>query len=480
MNSESWIGRTAQQIAEAVRRGEAAPRRVVQQHLDRIERLNSQLGAFRKVRHEEALAEADALAARPDLGELPLAGVPVAIKDNVAVAGEQTRNGSSASSEATNESDHPVVARLRAAGAIVVGLANVPELCLMPMSDSVYGIARNPWNRQTTAGGSSGGSATAVSAALVPIAHGNDGLGSIRIPASLCGLVGIKPGAGVVPPLLNEDGSVPWYGLSENGPLATTVRDAALALSVMADDPKLAELDEADSNGAASNGADSKGAGSMGAGSKTVRVGVSVRPTQLGLPIDQRCEAAVIETGDLLATFGHTVSRHTTRYPMWLGPAALRTWYSCAHEDARKLDHSKLDRSTRQMAAIGGVLNAAHFGGGGARERWRSGAADAFFGDVDVLVLPAVAVPPPFARRYGERAAVRNTITSVRVGQLLGPWNIAGWPAMSVPAGVHDPGGWPLGVQLVARPGGEQRLLALAAQLETARPWPRHAPEYAV
>ncbi|HZP55114.1 amidase [Actinocrinis sp.] len=475
MDSESWIGRSAQQIADAVRRGEAQPRRVVQQHLDRIERLNPQLGAFRKVRHEEALAEADALAARSDLGELPLAGVPVAIKDNVPVAGEQTRNGSSASSEATNESDHPVVARLRAAGAIVVGLTNVPELCLMPMSDSVYGIARNPWNRQTTSGGSSGGSATAVSAALVPIAHGNDGLGSIRIPASLCGLVGIKPGAGVVPPLLNEDGSVPWYGLSENGPLATTVRDAALALSVMADDPELAELDDA-----ASNGADSSGLDSKGADSKTVRVGVSVRPTQLGLPIDHRCEAAVIETGDLLASVGHTVSRHTARYPMWLGPAALRTWFSCAHEDARKLDHTKLDRSTRQMAAIGRVLNAAHFGGGGARERWRSGAADAFLGDVDVLVLPAVAVPPPFARRYGERAAVRNAITSVLVGQLLGPWNIAGWPAMNVPAGVHDPGGWPLGVQLVARPGGEQRLLALAAQLEAARPWARHAPEYAV
>lgn len=465
MDSENWIGRSAQQIADAVRRGEVEPRRVVQQHLDRIERLNPQLGAFRKVRHEEALAEADALAARPDLSELPLAGVPIAIKDNVAVTGEQTRNGSSASPEAVNESDHPVVARLRAAGAIVVGLTNVPELCLMPMSDSVYGIARNPWNRQMTSGGSSGGSATAVSAALVPVAHGNDGLGSIRIPASFCGLVGIKPGAGVAPPLLDEDGRVGWYGLAENGSLATTVRDAALALSVMAADPQLAELDDA-----ASNGADAK----------TVRVGVSVRATQLGLPIDMRCGAAAIETGDLLATFGHTVSRHTARYPMWLGPAALRTWYSCAHEDARKLDATKLDRSTRQMVAIGRALNAAHFGGAGARQRWRGGGAEAFFGDVDVLVLPAVPTPPPSAHRYGERAAVRNTITSVLVGQLFGPWNIAGWPAMNVPAGVHDPGGWPLGVQLVARPGGEQRLLALAAQLEAARPWARHAPEYAV
>lgn len=457
MDSESWIGRGAQQIAAAVRSGQAEPRRIVQQHLERIERLNPQLGAFRQVRREEAPAEADALAARADLAALPLAGVPIAVKDNVAVTGEQTRNGSAASPTATNSADHPVVARLRAAGAIVVGLTNVPELCLTPMTDSVYGIARNPWNRQSTPGGSSGGSAAAVSAALVPIAHGTDGLGSIRIPASLCGLAGIKPGAGVVPPNLDADGRPEWFGMSENGPLATSVGDAALALSVMADDPALMQLDD------------------PGA----VRIGLSVRSTQFGLPIDHRCEAAVVATGDLLATSGHTVRRHTTRYPMWLGPAALRTWYSCAYRDARTLDTAKLDRSTRQMVGIGRALNAAHFGGAGARKRWRDGGAEAFFGDVDVLVLPAVPVPPPFAHRYGERAIVRNTLTSVLVGQLFGPWNIAGWPAMNVPAGVHDAGGWPIGVQLVARPGGERLLLALAAQIESARPWARHAPEYA-
>lgn len=472
MDSESWIGRSAQQIADAVRRGDAQPRWVVQQHLERIERLNPQLGAFRKIRHEEALAEADALAARSDLGRLPLAGVPVAVKDNVAVAGEQTRNGSAASSEAVNDSDHPVVARLRAAGAIVVGLTNVPELCLTPMTDSVYGIARNPWNRQSTPGGSSGGSAAAVAAALVPIAHGNDGLGSIRIPACFCGLVGIKPGAGVVPAVLNEDGSPSWHGLSENGPLATTVQDAALALSVMADDPQLAELDEAVVDEAAVQEA--------AVSEKRVRVGVSVRSAQLGLPIDHRCAAAANATADLLGTFGHAIRPHTARYPMWLGPAVLRTWFSCAHQDARTLDSAKLDRSTRQMAGLGRALNAAHFGGAGARKRWRDGGgAEAFFGDVDVLVLPAVPVPPPFARRYGERAAVRNTITSVMVAQLFGPWNIAGWPAMNVPAGVHDAGGWPIGVQLIARPGGERLLLSLAAQIEAARPWARHAPEYA-
>ncbi|MBS2963384.1 amidase [Actinocrinis puniceicyclus] len=456
---DTWIGRSAQQIADAVRAGRAKPRDVALEHLERIERLNARLCAFRVIRREAALAEADALAARPDLAALPLAGVPIAIKDNVAVAGEQTRNGSAASAESVNAADHPIVARLRAAGAIVVGLTNVPELCLMPMTDSVHGIARNPWDRQRTPGGSSGGSAAAVAAALVPIAHGNDGLGSIRIPASLCGLVGIKPGTGVVPAVLGGDGRPGWYGLSENGPLATTVRDAALALGVMADDPQLARLDEA----------------------QGIRVALSVQPTQAGLPIGGESRAAVLDTGSLLSELGrgHLVSRHAARYPVWLGPAVLRTWYSCAHLDARALDRAKLDRSTRGMAAAGRALEAARLGGGGSRARWRDGAADRFFGDHDVLVLPSVPVRAPLARRYGERPAARNTVTGVMVGHLCGPWNVAGWPAMNVPAGIGA-SGLPVGVQLVARPGGERVLLSLAAQIEAARPWPRHAPEYAV
>jgi amidase len=455
-NVDTWIGRSAAQIAEAVRTGGAEPRAVVQQHLDRIERLNPQLGAFRRIRHGEALAEADAVAARPDLARLPLAGVPVAIKDNVEVIGEQLRNGSAAFPADVQDTDHPVVARLREAGAVVVGVTNVPELCLTPMTDSVYGIARNPWNRDRTPGGSSGGSAATVSAALVPLAHGNDGLGSIRIPAACCGLVGIKPGAGVVPPSIT--GEPAWYGLSENGPLATTVHDAALGLSVMAGDPGLAQLDDPG----------------------VLRIGVSVRPALAGLPIDPRSVAATVETGELLEGRGHKVSPHAGRYPAWLGPGTLRTWYSCAYKDALGLDRTKLDRRTRRMAATGRVLETLHFGGGGVRDRWRGGAADDFFGDIDVLLLPSLATIPPPARRYGDRGAIINTFISVRAAALYGAWNIAGWPAMNVPAGVHDVAGTPLSIQLVARPGGERLLLELAAQIEAARPWQRHAPEYRI
>ncbi len=444
---------TASEIASAVRAGELRPTEVVRDHLERITRLDPELGAFRAVRAEHALAEAAKLESRADLADLPLAGVPVAIKDNVEVTGEQMRNGSAATDEAPCTQDHPVVARLRAAGAVVVGLTNVPELCLPPMTDSVYGISRNPWDRGRTPGGSSGGSAAAVAAGLVPFAHGNDGLGSIRIPAACCGLVGIKPGTGVVP--VSIDGKPVWDGLSENGPLATTVHDAALALSVMAGDADLAALDQPG----------------------TLRIGVSVRHAQVGLPVDPQFIAATEAVAAAFSDLGHTVTPHTTGYPAWLGSGAVRSWFSFASETAKPLDRSRLDRRTKQMAAIGGSLQVLHLGGAGSRAKWRSGAAENFFGSIDVLLLPALSQPPAAAVRWGLRGAVPNTLTSLKVAGLFAPWNIAGWPAMSIPAGV-DTRGLPIGVQLVARPGNEHTLLNLAAQLEAARPWPRLAPGY--
>jgi amidase len=444
---------TAAQIAAAVRAGEARPQDVVRTFLARIEEFDPKLGAFRAVRSSLALDEAAAVAARADLAELPLAGVPVAIKDNVEVAGEFTGNGTAAGSVVAAASDHPVVARLRAAGAVVVGVTNVPELCLTPMSDSVYGIPRNPWRVSRTPGGSSGGSAAAVAAGLVPLAHGNDGLGSLRIPAACCGLVGIKPGRGVVPPSI--DGSPVWDGLSEHGPLATTVQDAALCLSVMADDPGLAAL------------------GTPG----KLRIGLSLQQAQVGLPIDRRYVAATTAVSVALESCGHTVLAHRRRYPSWEGTGALRSWYSFAWAGAQSLalDRARMDRRTRRMAAVGHRLEALHADGRRARAKWRAGAADEFFGDVDVLLAPSVCQPAPSSARWGSRGLVRNTVASLRVAALLSAWNIAGWPAMNVPAGV-DGQGLPIGVQLVARPGGERVLLELAAQLEAVRPWRRHAP----
>ncbi|NBH12540.1 amidase family protein, partial [Amycolatopsis sp. SID8362] len=171
---------TAVEIAASVRAGTLDPVRVTQEALDRIAAADGVVGAFRRVRAEEALKEAAAVAARADLASLPLAGVPVAVKDVTEIEGEFASHGSLAGPSSPATADGLVATRLRAAGAVLVGLTRVPELCVWPMSDTPDGIARNPWDPTYASGGSSGGSAAAVAAGLVPLAHGTDGMGSVR------------------------------------------------------------------------------------------------------------------------------------------------------------------------------------------------------------------------------------------------------------------------------------------------------------
>ncbi|MBO0868992.1 MAG: amidase, partial [Micromonosporaceae bacterium] len=218
----TWVGATAKQIARAVRRGDTSATQVLADHLDAIRRDESAVNAFRVLR-AEAVAEAEAVDEQEDLANLPLAGVPVAVKENTPVAGLPTWHGSAAAAGPVAETDHEVVRRLRGAGAVVVATSRMPELGLWGFTDDETAITRNPWRLDRTPGGSSGGAAAAVAAGLVPIAHGNDGLGSVRNPAACCGLVGIKPGHGVVPAQLPVED---WFGLVEHGILATTVADA--------------------------------------------------------------------------------------------------------------------------------------------------------------------------------------------------------------------------------------------------------------
>ena len=228
-----WVGETAVGIAAAVRAGRVTPAEVLEEHLERIAALDGRLGAFALLRTEAVRAEARALGDRGDLEGLPLAGVPVAIKDNVGLAGTPTRNGSAATSPEPAAADDELVRRLREAGALLVGKTSVPELCLWPFTESeAFGGCRNPWSLDHTPGGSSGGSAAAVASGMVPVALAADGAGSIRMPASNCGLVGIKPGHGVVP--FPPDGLSTWSRMNEFGPLATTVADLGLALDVLA------------------------------------------------------------------------------------------------------------------------------------------------------------------------------------------------------------------------------------------------------
>jgi amidase len=443
---------TATDIAAGVRSGALSALDVTEAALQRIAQQDRAIGAFEVVRAERALAEAEAVARRSDLSELPLAGVPIAVKDNVPVEGEPMRNGSIATPAHPQDADHPVVARLRAAGAVVVGITRVPELCVFGATDCASGITRNPWDAGRTAGGSSGGSAAAVASGLVPVAHAADGMGSIRIPAASCGLVGLKPGRGLVPAQLGPND---WYGMAENGPLATTVADAALVLSVMADQPGLAEVREPD---------------------RLLRVAASTKPPIVGVRPDVEHERAVVRTVRLLAGAGHRVERSDPPYPANPLPLLAR-WVGGTSHDAQGLERSQLDRAVRFHAALGDVVRRGQLVHDRDRDRFRSRLAE-FFTHQDVLVTPTLAAPPIAAARWGERSWARVFAANARYAPYAAPWNFAGYPALSVPAGVHPRTGTPLAVQLVAPDGGEQLLLGLAALLERLAPWERLAPAY--
>lgn len=442
-----WAGRTAVEMSEAVRRKEATPREVVADHLARIAEVNGRVGAFRVVRAAAALEEADAVGARPDLARLPLAGVPVAVKDNLPVRGESTRNGSASTPATPAAEDHVTVARLRAAGAVVVGLTHVPELCVFGTTDGVHGIARNPWDPSRTAGGSSGGSAAAVAAGLVPIALGNDGMGSLRIPAAHCGLIGLKPGTGRVP--LDLGGG--WFGMSENGPLATTAADARLMFSVLADEP-VTDFGEGASNG--------KGSG--------LDIAFSTRSPITGVRVGAAYAGLARQAARALAGAGHRLTTAHPPYPLSFGTTVLARWTGGTAQDAQGLDPRLLAPRTRRHAAIGrlagrlGMLRTDHRAALNQR-------LDPFFEKYDVLVTPALARPGPAADAWHERGWLANVLVNTACSPMTPPWNLSGRPALAVPFG-SLPSGLPGSVQLVGRPGSEHQLLDLAAQLEQLHP----------
>jgi amidase len=438
-----WAGQTATEIAAAVRGGTVTAAEVVSAHLALVAARDADVGAFVRVRAGAAAREAEAVDARPDVADLPLAGVPVSIKDLIEVRGEPMRVGSAATPRGPREKDHPLVARLRGAGAVVVGLTNLPELAIYPFTDSAYGVTRNPWDVSRTAGGSSGGAAASVAAGMVPLAHGTDGLGSIRIPAAACGLFGIKPSPDLLP------GSGGWFGLSESGPLATTVADAALMLGVLA---------------GRSYSLDSPG---------SLRVAVSDRAPGPGIAVHQQCLDAVRESAGLLSKLGHAVTETDPPYPGWLTPLLLSYWLACPAADAGP-NVADMEARTRQHVKAGRQILRTRPPRPADRERLRA-ALVPFWDQHDVLIMPTLAQPCPPARRYGNLSWPRSVATALRFSPMTSVWNLAGYPAATVPVPAD---GLPGAVQLVTRPGREDLLLSLAAQLEMARPWPRHAPGY--
>ncbi len=492
---------TASEIAAAVRAKRLAPREAVAASLARIEALDARVGAFRFVRTARALAEADALLDRPDLDRLPLAGVPVAIKDNLPVRGESTRTGSAATSPVPASEDHETVARLRAAGAIVVGLTHVPELCVFGTTDGVHGVSRNPWDLTRTAGGSSGGSAAAVAAGMVPIALGNDGMGSLRIPAANCGVIGLKPGHGRVPAGIG-DGD--WYGMSENGPLATTTEDARLMFAVLAGERATGPIgtETTEGTGTAATGPAGAAAtgrtggegtgftGTVAAGrtgtepiglpdTTSLRLAASVRSPLAGTPVARPYADAVRAAVRLLVDAGHTVRHDDPPYPLSLSTTVLARWTGGTAKDAAGLDPRLLAPRTRRHAAAGRLFARTPLLRTDHRERLRERLTP-FFTEYDVLLMPALARRAPEAAPWHERGWLRNVLVNTAYAPTTPPWNLAGWPALTLPLGALPGTAAPCAVQLVTRPGGEERLLALAARIEALKPWERTAARHLV
>jgi amidase len=453
---EHHVGRPATELAAAVREGRVSALTVVGAHLDQLAAVEHRLGAFVSVRRRAVLADAAAVDAHPERADLPLAGVPVAIKDVVDIAGESTRLGSRATSPLPATEDEPIVARLRAAGAVVIGKTRCPELSIWGTSEHHAGTAVSPWDPTRSAGGSSGGSGAAVAAGVVPAALASDGLGSVRIPAAANGCVGLKPGAGVLP--VHVEGEPHWFGMSRFGPIATTVRDVALLLDVMA-------------------GTD--GHRDVARLTTSLRVAVSWKAPLASTTVARPWVEAAIEAGRLLGHAGHEVRRADPPYDTAMAVAITARWLQGAVRDVEllDLDHEHLQARTRGHVAAGERMASTMPVHGSQAERWRRRVLP-FLEEHDVLVVPTFARVQPAAHPWHHRPWLANVVANLTSYPFTSPWNLADVPAAAVP--LWQDRGRPLSVQVIAGPGREDLVLAVAAQLEALAPWTRQAPGWGV
>jgi amidase len=424
-------------------------------YLDRIARLDRELRSYRVVLADTARQEAGLAQDRLNAGErLPLLGVPIAIKDDVDVAGEVTTYGTAAYGSAATE-DAEVVRRLREAGAVILGKTAVPEMMLWSFTETVtYGATRNPWNVDFAPGGSSGGSGAAVAAGLAAMALGSDGMGSIRIPSTWCGLFGVKPQRDRVPLSPHDDA---WNGLSVNGPMARTVEDAALFLDVTTSD-----------------------GGFVGAAMREpgrLRIALSTKvPPPLITRVGAAHRAAVEEAGVLLRELGHEVIFRDPDYPPNAVAHALSRYFRGVYDDVQTLARPDLlEARTRRFARIGGMISERRMTRIRATESELAERIQTIYDDVDVVITPGTAAGPSRIGAYQKRGATSTlTLVAARVPfQAL--FNVTGQPAAVVPWAL-DGNGVPTSIQLVGRPFDEATLLSLGAQIEKARPWANKRP----
>ena len=445
----AYAGVTRQ--AALIRAGEVSSRELVELYLERIERLDPELNAFRSVLAERALADAGQADARRGAGdERPLLGVPIAVKDSEDVAGEPTAWGTAAHGGPAAR-DNEFVARLRAAGAVIVGKTNLPELAIMGDTEGpAFGVTRNPWNSDRTPGGSSGGSAAAVAAGLCAAATASDGAGSIRIPASCCGLVGLKPQRDRIPLApLDEH----WYGLSVVGFLTRTVADTALLLDATAPGGDYV---------AAAAGPPAR-----------LRVALSLKPPGL-TRVDAEVKDSVRQVADALRSLGHEVVERDPAYGLSTPSVSVLYLAGIAHDARGVARPERLQRRTRSFARLGrGVTGLVGWARRSAAEH--AARINALFRDHDVLLTPTLAHTPARAAKWEGIGATRALLEMAQAYPFNGIWNLTGQPALSIP-GPPARDGMPLGAQLVGPPDGEARLLSLGAQLEAELGWPERRP----
>ena len=474
MPDSDLMFRPATELAAMVRAGDVSARELAHISLDRIEELNPALNAFVQVDAERALASAEEIAPGD---RRPFAGVPIAIKNNRPVQGMRLTYGCSLMDDYVCDYDHNVTRRLRDAGFVIVGTTTLPEYGILPTTEArLFGPTRNPWDLERTPGGSSGGAAAAVAAGMVPVAHGNDGGGSIRIPAACCGLVGLKPARGRIS-LAPELGDA---SLVIDGVLTRTVADTAAILDV------LAGYEVGDATWAPSPS--EPFAHSAGADPGKLRIAASTLPPVPDAVVDPVCARAVSDASEVLRSLGHEVEEVDPPWQqdglreifgtVFSSHIALSIAYSgvVAGRDPSAADMEPMSWAIFSMVAELGAVETLALA---VRLQSFARRLVSFLEPYDALLTPALAERPlPLGSL--DTAAPDPMATFTRSG-LFTPFtpvfNATGQPGISLPL-FEGQDGLPLGVQIVGRPVGEASLLALAAQLEAAHPWAqRRAPQ---
>ena len=455
--------------AELLRCGDLTPIELVRAAIDRIEALNGELGAVVTPMYEEALTEA--AACRP--GSAPFAGVPMLVKDLIArVKGVRLTHGTTALKDHVASDDSELVARFRRAGFVIIGKTNTSELGATPVTEGrLLGPARNPWDTSRTAGGSSGGSAVAVTTRMVAVAHGNDGGGSLRIPASCCGVVGFKPSRGRNP-LGPEVGDIYGRVIAEHA-LTRSVRDSAALLDATAGPLPGAPYTPLPPRRAYAEAVADR--------PRHLRIAVSETPI-LDVPVHPDCSRALASAVELCQELGHEVEAAAPALDgaelmdAWFGLWAQATAWAVAQTEGltgRPPRAEDFEPLTWQYFERGRTVSAFEH----LRRIEVVDRAALAIGDHlrrhDVWLTPTLAQPPlPLGGFYDVEDTIQRYLRFAPYTRLA---NIAGTPAMSLPLSWSDEG-LPVGTHFMASHGDETTLFQLAAELERARPWDGRVP----